>query len=102
MLRYLVKKIAYGFLVLIGVITIVFGIFNLKPGDPASLSGGQNTTENIVKNFKKEWGLDQSIFTRYFHFLNDVSPISLHNYSDQNSFFHYDEVKYNSFFSIKY
>ena len=102
MLRYLLKKIAYGFLVLIGVLTIVFSIFNLKPGDPAALSGGQNTTEDKVKNFNKEWGLDQSIIIRYFHFLNDVSPISLHNHSNQNSFFYYEEGKYDSFFTLKY
>ena len=101
MLRYLVKKIAYGFLVLLGVLTIVFSIFNLKPGDPAALSGGQNTTEDIIKNFNKEWGLDRSIIIRYFHFLNDVSPISLHNHSNQNSFFHYDEGKYDSFFTLE-
>ena len=102
MIKYVLKKIAYGILVLLGVITVVFCIYNIKPGDPASMSGGQNTNKDIIENFNKEWGLDQPILKRYFHFVNDLSPISVHDYSTENSFIYYEQERYNGFklFSI--
>ena len=102
MIKYVLKKIAYGILVLLGVITVVFCIYNIKPGDPASMSGGQNTNKDIIENFNKEWGLDQPILKRYFHFVNDLSPISVYNPTTENSFIHYEQERYNGFklFSI--
>ena len=102
MIKYVLKKIAYGILVLLGVITVVFCIYNIKPGDPASMSGGQNTNKDIIENFNKEWGLDQPILKRYFHFVNDLSPISVYNHTSENSFIYYEQERYNGFklFSI--
>ena len=102
MIKYVLKKIAYGILVLLGVITVVFCIYNIKPGDPASMSGGQNTNKDIIENFNKEWGLDQPILKRYFHFVNDLSPISFYNHTTENSFIYYEQERYNGFklFSI--
>ena len=102
MIKYVLKKIAYGILVLLGVITVVFCIYNIKPGDPASMSGGQNTNKDIIENFNKEWGLDQPILKRYFHFVNDLSPVSVYNHTTENSFIYYEQERYNGFklFSI--
>ncbi len=102
MTRYILRKIAYGILVLLGVITVVFCIYSIKPGDPASLSGGQNTTKDIVIKFNKEWGLDQSIPKRYFLFLNDLSPLSFHSAHNAQSYLYFDQNKFNGFklFSI--
>ena len=97
MIRYVLRKIAYGILVLLGVITIIFCIYSIKPGDPASLSGGQNTNKDIVENFNKEWGLDQPIPKRYVLFLNDISPVSIHNTGNDQSLIFYDQEKYNGF-----
>ena len=97
MIRYILRKIAYGILVLLGVITIIFCIYCIKPGDPASLSGGQNTNKDIVENFNKEWGLEQSIPKRYVLFLNDISPVSIHNTANDESLIFYDQEKYDGF-----
>ena len=97
MIKYVLKKIAYGILVLLGVITVVFCIYNIKPGDPASMSGGQNTNKDIIENFNKEWGLDQPILKRYFHFVNDLSPISVYDFRTENSFIYYEQERYNGF-----
>ena len=84
-------------MVLLGVITIIFCIYCIKPGDPASLSGGQNTNKDIVENFNKEWGLEQSIPKRYVLFLNDISPVSIHNTANDESLIFYDQEKYDGF-----
>ena len=66
------------------------------------MSGGQNTNKDIIENFNKEWGLDQPILKRYFHFVNDLSPISVYNHTTENSFIYYEQERYNGFklFSI--
>ena len=84
-------------MVLLGVITIIFCIYSIKPGDPAYLSGGQNTNKDIVENFNKEWGLEQSIPKRYVLFLNDISPVSIHNTANDESLIFYDQEKYDGF-----
>ena len=42
MLRYVGKRLLYGFLVLLGVVTLVFFLFNILPGDPARMMLGQH------------------------------------------------------------
>ena len=94
MLKYFLKKLLYGILVLLGVITIVFSIYSIKPGDPATLSGGQQASKEVVDNIRKEWGIDQPIHIRYFQFLNDVSLISFYNTKKAESRFFYDDNKF--------
>ena len=41
MLRYTLKRLLYGILVLLGVVTLVFFLFNILPGDPARMMLGE-------------------------------------------------------------
>ena len=79
MVKYIVKKILYGFLVLFGVVTAIFFLFSAKPGDPALMAGGNHATAEVIQNIRKDLGLDLPIFERYALYLNDLSPISIHN-----------------------
>ena len=49
MIRYIIKKLMYGFLVLFGAITVIFFLFHIKPGDPARMLSGQMVNEDILK-----------------------------------------------------
>lgn len=80
MIRYILRKSFYGLLVLWGVVTLVFLIFNLKPGDPARLVGGQHVTPEILKAINKDLNLDLPVSKQYLLYLNDVSPLSIHAY----------------------
>ena len=40
MIRFITKRLAYGFLVLIGVIIVVFFLFHALPGDPVAMMAG--------------------------------------------------------------
>ena len=48
MLRYVGKRLMYGFLVLLGVVTLVFFLFNILPGDPARMMLGQRVPTRKV------------------------------------------------------
>ncbi len=77
MLRFLSKRIRYSLLVLVGVVTLVFFLFNVLPGDPARLTLGQRSDEASLKNVRKELHLDKPMLTRYALFMNDLSPVSI-------------------------
>lgn len=78
MLRFLARRIRYSLLVLAGVITVVFFLFNVLPGDPARLTMGQRSDLASVENARREMNLDKPLATRYFLYLNDISPIGYH------------------------
>ncbi len=73
----------YSCIVLFGVVTVVFFLFNVLPGDPARLTLGQRSDVQSLEQVRKELNLDKPIFTRYFLFLNDLSPISVWTELDQ-------------------
>lgn len=85
MLRYIVNKIVYSLLVLWGVATVVFFLFNLQPGDPARMVAGQRADEKSLAAIRHDLGLDQPLFKRYFIYLNDLSPISYNDVVNNQS-----------------
>ncbi|GAC1440789.1 MAG: ABC transporter permease [Sediminibacterium sp.] len=77
MLGFIIRKILYGFLVLGGVVVIVFFLFQ-GFGDPARLVLGQTGDKATIENIRKELALDQPKWKQFLWYLNDVSPIALH------------------------
>ena len=83
----------YGFLVLAGVITIVFFLFNVLPGDPARMIMGQRADEESLKIIQKDLGLDQPLSKQFVMYLNDLAPISFHD-TNPNHYLYLDAEKY--------
>ncbi len=84
MIRYISKKMLSGFLVLLGVIFIVFVIFQVMPGDPVSMMLGQRSDEASKKAITDEYALDKPLFTQFSYYINDLSPLSIHEESVRN------------------
>jgi peptide/nickel transport system permease protein len=78
MFSFITKKLFYGLLVLLGVVVLVFFLFQ-GFGDPARLIIGQTGDSTTISNIKKELYLDQPKWKQFVHYLNDVSPIAIHN-----------------------
>ena len=81
MLKFILRKIFYGVLVLIGVVVLVFVLFQ-GFGDPARLVMGQTGDAATQANIRKELYLDQPKWKQFIYYLNDVSPISIHSEKD--------------------
>lgn len=94
MLRYIVKKIGYGLLLMFGVVTLVFFLFTVLPSDPARMIMGQRSDLDTEEAIRKEMGLDLPIGVQYLAYLNDVSPISWHKTRDTDSFFYLNDDNY--------
>jgi len=78
---YITKKITYGILVLWGVVTLVFFLFNVLPGDPARMMLDKREDANQLAVIKQKYAFDRSLTVQYALYLNDVFPISIHHNS---------------------
>lgn len=83
MLRFLLRKLGYGLLVLLGVVTLVFFLFNVLPGDPARLTLGQRADVASLENVRRELHLDKPVPVQFLLYLNDLSPISIYAPADE-------------------
>ncbi|WP_109097902.1 ABC transporter permease [Aquimarina sp. AU58] len=94
MAGYLISKIGYALLTLLGVVTVIFLLFTILPGDPAQMMLGQNETEEQLKNVRKKYGFDKPLSKQYLYYINDLSPISFHS-TNPDDFSYFDTKKYN-------
>ena len=79
MIGYILQKFGYAILTLLGVVTVIFLLFTLLPGDPARMMLGQNENAEQLAIVKKKYGFDQTVGKQYLYYLNDLSPISFHS-----------------------
>ena len=79
--HYLLRKSAYGLLVMLGVVVVVFFLFQ-GFGDPARLVLGQTGDKATLDNIRKELYLDQPRGTQFLYYLRDISPLSVHSAED--------------------
>ncbi|MDH7911289.1 ABC transporter permease [Winogradskyella sp. SYSU M77433] len=93
MIRYLLNKLFYAFITLLGVVTVIFFLFTILPGDPAKMMLGQNQTAEQVEAVKHKYGFDKPLGTQYLYYLNDLSPISFHS-KNQEDYTFLSENKY--------
>ncbi|AUC82250.1 ABC transporter permease [Lacinutrix sp. Bg11-31] len=84
MISYLLNKTFYALLTLFGVVTVIFFLFNILPGDPAQMMLGQNEDSEQLAIVKKKYGFDKSVGTQYLYYLNDLSPISFHSNTEDD------------------
>ena len=94
MLRYTVKRLLYGLLVLLGVVTLVFFLFNILPGDPARMMLGQRADAESIAIINKDLGRDKPVGLQYLNYLNDLVPISLHYYAVPHTSFYTSDEKH--------
>lgn len=77
MLRYFLKRLAYGLAVLVGVVVLVFVLFQ-GFGDPARLVMGQRADAVTRENIRRDLHLDQPRWKQFVLYLNDISPVAIH------------------------
>ena len=94
MIGFLLRRLTYGLLVLLGVVTVVFFLFNILPGDPARMLTGQRADAEMIATIRKELGLDESLLVQYTQYLNDLSPLSVFQTADAEKIFYFESSRY--------
>lgn len=77
----LLKKLLYSFLVLFGVVVLVFIMFQ-GLGDPARMILGQTGDKKTMDNIRSDLYLDQPKWKQFVLYLDDLSPICIHSKAD--------------------
>jgi peptide/nickel transport system permease protein len=78
MMGYILRKLGYGVAVMLGIVVVVFFLFNILPVDPARMTQGQRADVQSLQAVRKEFGLDKPVPVQFIYYLNDLSPIAVH------------------------
>jgi ABC-type dipeptide/oligopeptide/nickel transport system permease component len=73
MTQYILRRILQMIPITLGILTLVFSLIHLIPGDPAESIAGENARPEDVAQVRKNLGLDQPIWTQYVHYLGRVA-----------------------------
>ena len=78
MINNFITRLFYGSLVMLGVVVIVFFLFQ-GFGDPSRLILGQRADAGTLNNIRRDLYLDQPKWKQFAYYLNDVSPLSIYS-----------------------
>jgi ABC-type dipeptide/oligopeptide/nickel transport system permease component len=73
MLKYIASRIAMAIPTLLAVLTLVFFVVRVIPGDPATAALGDYASKEAVEALRERMGLNDPLYVQYFHFLGDLS-----------------------------
>ncbi|OZI63046.1 ABC transporter permease [Bordetella genomosp. 11] len=72
MLLYVLKRLLMAVPTLLGVLTIVFVVVRIAPGDPALVILGENATRQAIEQLHQQLGLDMPLWRQYLEFMGSV------------------------------
>lgn len=68
-ITYILRRLVYSILVLLGLSLVIFIISRIMPGDPARMALGPRAPEEVVQRLRVEMHLDKTIPVQYLHWL---------------------------------
>lgn len=90
MIRYILRRLVYSAAVMLGIVVVVFFLFNILPVDPARMTQGQRSDVQSLQAVRKEFGLDKPVPIQFLYYINDLSPIGVHlNTSEEQQKYRY-------------
>lgn len=69
MLEFIVRRVLRIVPIVLLVVTLIFALFRLVPGDPARLLAGATATQESVDQLRTQLGLDEPVVVQYFAYL---------------------------------
>jgi len=73
MLRYIIRRILWGILLLILVSALTFVVFNIFPAaNPAVLRAGRNASPAIIQHITVELGLNHSVIVQFWDYMKGI------------------------------
>lgn len=77
MFSFILKRVLSSIPTLFGVLTLVFLLVRVVPGDPAIAILGDNASEQALQAFREQMGLNEPLLNQYFDFLKQLLSGSL-------------------------
>ena len=72
MLGYAIRRILLAIPILVSVLTIVFLLIRVLPGDPATVLLGDYASREAIEELRRTMGLNKSLLAQYFDFLGGL------------------------------
>ncbi|HTD90283.1 MAG TPA: ABC transporter permease, partial [Burkholderiales bacterium] len=72
MLAYLIRRLLQFVPTLLGVVLLVFVLFNWIGGDPAYLLAGKMSNPEQIENIRRQLGVDQPYYVQLWIFITQV------------------------------
>ncbi len=72
MIRYLSSRLVLAIPTMLAVLTLVFFVVRVIPGDPATAALGDYASQEAVDAMRERMGLNDPLYVQYFHFLGDL------------------------------
>ena len=79
MLQYIVRRLLLAIPILLAVVTLVFFVVRMAPGDPAQVILGDSASQESLTALRTELGLDRPILVQYGEFLFSIIKGDLGN-----------------------
>ncbi len=71
--NYVLKRLTAALPVLLGIVTLVFFMMHLLPGDPASIMLGFALTEERAEALREELGLNDPLYVQYGRYIGNIA-----------------------------
>lgn len=73
MVRYIVRRVLWGLLLLVLVSALSFVLFNVLPsGDPAALRAGRTASPEAIAQIREQLGLDEPLLTQFWLYMKGL------------------------------
>jgi peptide/nickel transport system permease protein len=72
MKSYVLARLAFTVLMLLGLLVITFAISHVAPGDPARLAAGPDATPSMVETVRQKYGLDAPVPVQFVRYVRGV------------------------------
>lgn len=72
MQTYIIRRLALSVITLVGVITLIFVVVRLAPGNPVDVLLGDYYTEESVAHLREKLDLDKPVIVQYFTYLHNM------------------------------
>lgn len=70
MIGYLLRRLLGSIPLLLGILTLIFFIIHLAPGDPTARFFNPNVSPEVIEQMRRNLGLDQPLHVQYFKWLS--------------------------------
>jgi peptide/nickel transport system permease protein len=82
MARYLIRRLLYTFITLVGISVISWVIITQAPGSPIAITMDPKVSPKIVEQMEKNYDLDKPVYQQYFLWLKRLFTGNLYSFKD--------------------
>jgi len=82
MAQYLIRRLIYTFITLVGISVISWVIITQAPGSPIAITMDPKVSPKIVEQMEKNYDLDKPIYQQYFLWLKRLFTGNLYSFKD--------------------